>query len=277
MICPDGTSCCQSTVIPAGTFVFGSQAVSASGMPGPTVMVETFALDVHLTTIGRFRKFVNAYDGTPPAPGAGANPAVPGTGWDASWNSSLPKDAPTLVASLHGLLKSPDTAWTDAVGPDELKPITGVDWFTAFAFCVWDGGRLPGSAEYAYAAGGGAEGRSYPWGNTAPDDTVASSMCGWAAFEVDHFPAGRAKWGQFDLTTGPHVFNFDAGGPAGTMAVPCPNPECSDMGTQPFDSGRVVRGAGCLVAPNNEDLMSDYPESLLATDHIAGVRCARNP
>jgi formylglycine-generating enzyme len=46
--------------------------------------VSTFALDKYEVTVGRFRRFIASYvsdtASAPPA-GAGANPAVPGSGW----------------------------------------------------------------------------------------------------------------------------------------------------------------------------------------------------
>jgi hypothetical protein len=74
-------------------------------------------------------------------------------------------------------VRSLDMTWTDTVGPNENLPMNCVPWYKAFAFCVWDGGRLPTEAEWNYAATGGNEQRKYPWGSTAPDDALAVFNC----------------------------------------------------------------------------------------------------
>ncbi len=62
-------------------------------------------------------------------------------------------------------------------GATKTKPINCLDWYTAFAFCAWDGGRLATEAEWNYAASGGSEHRYYPWSkpatSTAIDDSYA--------------------------------------------------------------------------------------------------------
>jgi len=32
-----------------------------------------------------------------------------------------------------------DTTWTDTAGSNENQPVNCLDWYTAFAFCAWDG------------------------------------------------------------------------------------------------------------------------------------------
>jgi len=46
------------------------------------------------------------------------------------------------------------------------------------AFCIWDGGFLAGEAEWNYAAAGGSEQRSYPWGSTVPGANAKLAVYG---------------------------------------------------------------------------------------------------
>jgi formylglycine-generating enzyme required for sulfatase activity len=43
-----------------------------------------------------------------------------------------------------------------------------VNWYEAYAFCIWDVGFLPRETEWEYAAVGGNQQRQYPWGTADP-------------------------------------------------------------------------------------------------------------
>src|SRR5204863_2775333 len=115
----------------------------------------------------------------PPADASGAHPKIAGSGWSAAWNKNLPANTAALRAAMkcHEAYQS----WTDAPSSNETKPVNCLDWYSAFAFCAWDGGRLATEAEWNYAAAGGSEQRYYPWSipptSTAIDDSYAA-YCG---------------------------------------------------------------------------------------------------
>jgi hypothetical protein len=79
------------------------------------------------------------------------------------------------------------------------RPVTGVSWFEASAYCAWDGVRLPTDAEWERAAGG-LEGREYPWGPAAPDETRANfEMKVGNPTPVGLYPAGATPDGVADM------------------------------------------------------------------------------
>ena len=147
----------------------------------------------YLVTTGRFRQFVAAWSGGwETSAGSGKHTHVNGgnglfavaggglnwramgyeTGWAVADNSNI---APTH----SNLACDPFYAtWTTTGGTHETLPINCVNWWEAYAFCIWDGAFLPSEAEWEYAAAGGDQQREYPWGSADPGSNNAYAIYG---------------------------------------------------------------------------------------------------
>jgi formylglycine-generating enzyme required for sulfatase activity len=275
-----GESCCLNLQVTGGELLPLGDA--ASGGERNTT-VSTFGLDKYEVTVGRFRRFVQGYDawratGNPPA-GASTHPLIPGSGWQESWNASLPNSAAELSSALQcGSLAT----WTVSAASNEQRPINCLNWYMSFAFCHWDGGRLPTEVEWEYAAAGGSENRTYAWGNSpVPDDsdaTYAVYNCLPAAGEcvvadllpVGSKPLGQARFGHRDIAGSLWEWLIDWHTPSYPATVPA-NYAKIDMGTHRiFRSGSWQGGAQYLPAAYR---LAQSPQ-IFADDY--GARCARN-
>jgi len=298
-------NCCESALVPGGTFL-RSNSTDASAV------VSSFILDRFEVTVGRFRRFVNLGLGTqvnPPAAGAGASPHIPGSGWNAGWNQYLPAATTDLANDLtcDGDPENYNYTWTNEVANNEVLPINCISWFEAFAFCAWDGGRLPTNAEWNYAAAGGSEQRVYPWSNPPSSTQISPAYAvydctghGGPPVMLDggylqcvltdippvgsRSPLGDGRWGQSDLAGSMYEWALDWWTP--NYPVPCDN--CAELDGGVLDAalfdasldsavGRVQRGGGYYDIPVNLYTSQDYlfdPVTLYDDD---GIRCARDP
>ncbi len=202
-------SCCDSIAL-EGTYLRGrslngtdacpaGMTCSLTEVPEHTATVSLFELDRFEVTIGRFKAFLDQYDGTPPPEGAGAHPKVANSGWDGAWNEHLPPSADALRTELHACMLNMDLHEYDKLD----SPMSCIDLYAAYAFCIWDGGRLPTDAEWELAAAGGDENRLYPWGQIPPDGTLLN-LCEWVSCSstidpVGSYPSAAGRWGHLDL------------------------------------------------------------------------------
>jgi formylglycine-generating enzyme required for sulfatase activity len=268
------THCCSAMQVPGGSFSRSYDGVTYTD-PQYLATVSPFLLDRYEITVGRFHNFVKAYPNNLPSAGDGKNPNnnQQDPGWNDSWNGQLPADQSALKTSLA----CPGGTWTDSPGGNETKPINCVSWYLAFAFCIWDGGRLPTEAEWNYAAagGGGAEGqRVYPWsnppGSTVIDATYAVYQPASIGTVGSKSTKGDARYSQADMAGNVSEWVLD------WYAYPYPSTSCNDCANFAATSDRAIRGGNYLSVPDivKVSVRTSAPPGY--TGSSLGWRCARN-
>lgn len=210
---------------------------------------------------------------------------IPGSGWREAWDESLPVTQEALTASIK--CSADLRTWTDVEGPNDSLPINCVSWFLAFAFCAWDGGRLPTNAEWNYAAAGGSEQRMFPWGNDpgpgamyAVYDCMAdgspAQQCAITDIPpVGSVPDGDGKFGQADLSGSMYEWALDWFGP---YSASCSN--CANIDTPNKDEARTAWGGDWSHDVNqlfSYSRLGFMVGSAAPIETFHGIRCARDP
>ena len=242
--------------VPAGTFRMGAQKEESKGenydpqaqdveAPPHEVTLRAFRIGRFPLTVQEFAKFIDGHGYQTPKH------------WKEGFGEfTEPKD-------WEGQKQHPN------------RPVVGVSWYEASAYCSWNGSRLPTEAEWERAARA-VDGHKYPWGDESPNEELANSADEKWSPHVGHptpvglYPRGATPDGIQDLAGNVLEWCSDWFGEDYYAESPLENPSGPRSGDM-----RVLRGGSWYV----------YPLGLRASDRGGlqpdvgyfniGFRCAR--
>jgi formylglycine-generating enzyme required for sulfatase activity/serine/threonine protein kinase len=255
--------------IPAGQFFMGSDKKDAMPNEGPThnVKLDSFCMDLHEVTAKQYKECSN-------------NGKCRRAGTEVDWPGITPQDR-----KIYSTLCTAD----DPNKQDH--PINCVSWDMASTYCKAQDRRLPTEAEWEYATRG-PDGRVYPWGDEDPTpqhlNACGSECVAWGKANgtelqslysgddgypttapVGKFPAGKSRFGPFDVVGNVWEWAADWSGPY--KGLDSTNPTGPEKGDK-----RVIRGGawnGSFASWLRPSFR--YAQAPKALSHGIGFRCAR--
>lgn len=279
-------------LIPAGTFMMGSDKVDEKGLqkeygfvkplylnehPPHEVFVEAFHIDKYEVTNKAYKQFLADTGRKPPVTWIQNGYNV----HDDKLESAHVENLRWIARDYFNLIQDPNSMSRDAL-LDKLfeiqqhrdtLPVTAVSWHDAAAYCRWAGKRLPTESEWEKAARG-PEGLEYPWGgewqheytNTGYDSRDDNPLV-----PVGSYPEDKSPYGVFDM--GGNVTEWVA-----DWYRPYPG---SDYQSEFFgERHKVARGGAAgqghyaLSVFFRTARRAHAPPTMVSTD--VGFRCARD-
>ncbi len=158
----------------------------------------------------------------------------------------------------------PPAFWSPEVDRQN-DPVVGLTWNDAFAFCRWEGKRLPTEAEWEKAARGGLEGKTYPWGDANDRGHANFSSFGitpigsYLPNPYNLFDMAGNVWEWCSDWYGSDYYSFNEG----------TNPKGPRQGFR-----RVIRGGAWYCKAKNIRVANRHREDPNIGSYHIGFRCA---
>ncbi|MCA9464796.1 MAG: SUMF1/EgtB/PvdO family nonheme iron enzyme, partial [Nitrospira sp.] len=179
--------------------------------------------------------------------------------------------------------RNPPQFWSEEVPRKHgNKPVVGVNWYDANAYCGWVEKRLPTESEWEKAARGDDK-RIYPWGMEKPNKTIANFNRGtdFKGYEmvtdVGSLDKGKSPYGIYDLAGNVWEWVGDWYEVGAYQNIAQGKAQSKGNSRQETRKGKVLRGGGWG---------SEKPEYLRVTNRTwsaptnrsgsFGFRCARD-
>ena len=221
--------------VPNGTFTMGQENGEPDESPLRQVYLDSYWIDMYEVTVAQYKQCVAA---------------------EAC-------KLPSLLASYthENYYESPTFA---------NNPVVNVSWAQAQEYCQWTGSDLPTEAQWEKAARG-TDGNLYPWGDDAPNSSLANyGSINGDTLEVGSYPSGASPYGAMDMVGNVYEWVRDWYGPYDKNATK--NPTGSGPG-----SFKVLRGCGWFSVEGSLRVSNRTYLDPATRDNDIGFRCIQEP
>jgi formylglycine-generating enzyme len=229
----------ELVMIPAGTFLMGSGMGQNNEKPVRTVYLNEYWIDRYEVTMAHYYAFVAATGHREPR--------------------------------LAGYLSIESVDMSSFLYPD--RPVVGVSWLDAHAYCQWKGKRLPTEAEWEKAAKG-PQPRKWPWGDE--EDSARANLRGLddtvhGTAPVDSYETGQSGFGVYNLTGNVMEWASDWYDEQYYRVMPGENPSGPAIGDE-----KVIRGGSWHDSLRYAHTFSRFKMLPEYRDVTIGFRCAKS-